>query len=317
MMLTNYRPILTAAILLSAATYSTTANAQFQTTGADVSPVLACFYECKPGPQIQGQDTYRQVTTLPIANNGEVFESVDVNFIDGNSNVIATTRVDLDARDVDEMAVCNTTESITGSAPPRAGLIHIGNVSAVGLQEASGVYSWIKNVNGKFFADRPEPYDGRVTGIAKSECTYVASPEVKEASAVPSDGAQAPSGPPILVEDTSDDTGLADLRPLADENGFFCRLDPAGFTVEIGNLGTAASSPTTSRVTFTHATGAPITTSFSTPGLSPGASALEFPITIPAGCFAPNCHFEIEADSIFNEAESNEVNNLVNDFCLG
>ncbi|MBJ21132.1 MAG: hypothetical protein CL933_17125 [Deltaproteobacteria bacterium] len=317
MLLTNSRPVLMAAMLLTAAAYATTATAQFQTTGADVSPVLSCFYECKPGPQIQGQNTYRQVTTLPIANNGEVFESVEVNFIDGNSNVIATTRIDLDARDVDEMAVCNTIESITGSAPPRSGLIHIGNVSAPGLQEVSGVYSWIKNVNGKFFADRPEPYEGRVTGIAKSECTYVASPEVKEASAVPIDGAQAPSGPPILVEDTSDDSGQADLRPLPDANGYYCRRDPAGFTVEIGNVGIAASSPTSSRVTFTDGTGAPITTTFSTPALVPGGSWIEFPISIPSGCFAPNCHFEIEADSIFNEAESDEVNNLVNDFCLG
>ena len=153
--------------------------AQLQSTGGQASPVLSCFYECKPGPDIQGQPTYRQVTTLPIANHGLLEENVDVNFLDGSQNVIATTDVNLPARDVDELAVCNTIEAITGAAPPRAGLIQIGNLAAVQGQRTSGVYSWIKNVNGKFFADQPEPYDGRVTGVdtmdGKLPCRQISS----------------------------------------------------------------------------------------------------------------------------------------------
>ena len=277
--------------------------------------MLSCFYECKPGPEIQGQATYRQVTTLPVVNNGLFEENVDVNFLDGNQNVIATTDVNLPARDVDELAVCNTIEAITGAPPPRAGLIQIGNFGAIQNQRASGVFSWIKNVNGKFFADQPEPYDGRVTGVAKSQCLQVATIEVNNANRIQLDGEGVPSGPPLLVEDTDDPVapGDPDLLPEPDGSGFFCRLSGGDLEVEVRNQGTVASGPTTTEVRFTTSG---TTETISTPGLAPGASSTTT-VPIQFGCFAPSCFFEIEADRGNVEAESNESNNVVSDFCLG
>lgn len=311
----------TASILSAIATFAiatSPAFAQLASTGADASPILSCFYECKPGPDIQGQSTYRQVTTLPVVNNGRANEIADVNFLDGNQNVIATTQLDLPARDVDELAVCNTIEAITGAAPPRAGVIHIGSLEATLGQRVSGVFSWIKNVNGKFFADRPEPFDGRVTGVAKSQCTYVATPEVNTPALMVADGQSAPSGPPILVEDTEDTPNdpLPDLLPVADSfTSSYCRIDPAGagLEVEIRNQGAAPTGPTTTHVTFP---GSGVIESISTPGLAAGASSTAI-VPFPFGCFAPNCAFVIEADEADVEVESDEVNNVESDFCLG
>ena len=54
------------------------AFAQLQSVGGSDSPVLSCFYECKPGPDVQDESTYRQVTTLPVVNNshGRIHEFV-------------------------------------------------------------------------------------------------------------------------------------------------------------------------------------------------------------------------------------------------
>lgn len=316
---TNSKTLTAIALAAFAAstTTSTTASAQFATTGADESNVLSCFYECKPGPDIQGAPTYRQVTTLPIANNSRFSQDVDVNFIDGNGNVIATTDVSLTRRDVDELAVCNTIEAITGSAPPRAGLVQIGNFRSLNAQQPSGVYSWIKNVSGKFFADNPEPFEGRVQGVAKSECTYVASLEVNDPDTINAEGNGVPSGPPILVEDTDDGpvVGQPDLRPIPGAGGFFCRLRPNGdLEVEIRNDGNLATGGTTTLVSFPDVgVGA---TAVPTPGLAPGASTL-MSVPIPLGCYAPNCFFQIEADRNDDEAESDETNNVALDSCLG
>ena len=134
----------TASILSAIATFAIAtppAFAQLASTGADASPILSCFYECKPGPDIQGQPTYRQVTTLPVVNNGRANEIADVNFLDGNQNVIATTQLDLPARDVDELAVCNTIEAITGAAPPRAGVQPVAAQQAAITLTAAPTYT--------------------------------------------------------------------------------------------------------------------------------------------------------------------------------
>ena len=303
---------------LAAIALATPAAAQLASTGAEASPVLSCFYECKPGPEVQGESTYRQITTLPVVNHGQVHESVDVNFIDGNGNVIATTDLDLPARDVDELAVCNTIEAITEKAPPKAGMVQIGNLASVfGQGHDSGVYSWIKNVSGRFFADNPEPFEGRVRGIAKSECKYVATYEVNEPINLASEGGQVPSGAPILVEDTDDgggSSGSADLVPVPDGSGFFCRIDPSGnLEVEIANQGTGAAGATTTQINWTSGGG---TTSFTTPPLAPGTSST-VSVPIPLACFGGSCFFEISADETDVETESNEANNQVSDFCLG
>ena len=56
--------------------------------------------------------------------------------------------------------------------------------------------------------------------------------------------------------------------------------------------------------------------SISTPGLPGGASSTAV-VPFPFGCFAPNCAFVIEADEADVEMESDEVNNVEPDFCLG
>ena len=292
------------------------ASAQASVGGAD-SDFLSCFYECKPGPDIQDQPTYRQVTTLPIVNNSRFNQDVQVNFIDGNGNPIAATDVSLTSRDVDELAVCNTIEAITGAPPPRAGVIQIGNGAAALEQQPSGVYSWIKNVNGKFFRDKPEPYDGRVTGIAKSECALVAG-VVNDPTQILNDRAGLRLGPPILVEDTADGggSGQPDLLPVRDGSGFLCRIAPGGeLEVEIRNQGTVATSATTTEVRFAVGSGT-ATEVLATPALAPGASTTTT-VPIPFGCFSPGCSFEVEADRNDVEAESNEINNLDMETCLG
>lgn len=318
MMTRRRNDFLSMAIATVAILFTQQAQAQLQSVGGSDSSVLSCFYECKPGPDIQGQQTYRQVTTLPIANNGRTTQNVDVNFIDGNGNVIATTDVSLTRRDVDELAVCNTIEAITGAAPPRAGLVQIGNFGALQQQAPSGVYSWIKNVNGKFFRDQPEPYDGRVTGIAKSECALVAANEVNDPDTIEMEGGSVPTGPPILVEDTADGggSGLPDLLPQRDGSGFLCRLEPGSgdLIVEIRNQGTASSIATTTEVRFTSGPGG--SASFATPALAPGASHTTT-VPIPFGCYSSSCFFDIEADLGDAEAESNETNNIDSDLCLG
>lgn len=313
---TKTRWLRTAALAAAVAAASTQASAQLQSVGGSDSPFLSCFYECKPGPEIQGEPTYRQVTTLPIVNNSQINQGVQLNFIDGNGNPIATTDIDLLPRDVDELAVCNTIESITGAPPPRAGVIQMSNFGAYLEFQPSGVHAWIKNVNGKFFRERPEPYDGRVTGIAKSECALVASPQVNLPDQILVDRQGLPSGPPILVEDTEDgQPSPPDLLPQRDGNGFLCRINANGdLEVEIRNQGGTTSVPTVAEVRFTSGPGG--SQALATPALVPGASSTST-VPIPLGCFAPNCNFEIEADRSNQEAESNEVNNLDTGSCLG
>lgn len=314
-------PLLAATVALAALWQASAASAQLVSTGAESSTMLSCFYECKPGPDIQGEPTYRAITTLLLVNNGEFEENVDVNFIDGNSNVIATTDVHLAGSDLDELAVCATIESITGSPPPKAGIIQIGNYDDFLDQQTSGVFSWVKSVSGKFFASKPEPFDGRVVGIAKTECKYVAVPEVSSPPRIDAAGQAAPNGPPILVEDTDEPppAQLADLIPVPDVNsGSFCRLiRGVELEVEIANSGTAAAAATTTEVVFDTGAG-PVSQAIATPPLAPGAST-STSLAIPAACYGvtSNCSFSIEADRSNVENESNETNNFVNDLCLG
>ena len=53
-------------VLLGAATQ---ANAQFAPpSGGEIGSFLKCFYECKPGPNVQGVGTYQEITTLMLTN---------------------------------------------------------------------------------------------------------------------------------------------------------------------------------------------------------------------------------------------------------
>lgn len=284
-------------------------------TGAESSTVQACFYECKPGPLVQDQRTYREITTLMVTNNGRFPTTARVFFLDGQENVRAKTSLDLSALDVDELQVCATIEKITGAAPPEAGLIQITDPVALARQEPSGVFAFIKNLGGKFFAQNPEPFDGRVVGVGKTQCKLIAVPEVNDPDFIESIAANAPEGDAILVENTDDPvTSLPDLLPIPGAGGFFCRLDPTSgnLQVEVRNQGPVGAGLSTTRVEFP---GYGVVNQ-PTPALGPGVSTT-FDVPIPLGCYDPDCNFTIRVDNLGDVTESDELNNFAADFCLG
>ena len=290
------------------------ASAQLPSTGAESSNLMACFYECKPGPEVDGQPTFSEITTLMIVNNGRETESADVFFFDGRENAVAGTKVELSPSDLDELQVCATIQSITGAQPPQAGLIQIVHRTAFEQQRPSGIFSWVKNVGGEFSSRNPEPFDGRVVSIGKTECKYVPVPEVNDPGNVLEMTSNARAGDAILVEDTDDrpENELPDLLPIPDANGFFCQRRDGNLIVTVRNDGVGPAGPSTTTVDVP-GFGAQ---SQPTPMLAPGMDTmLSFPI--PSGCFNPDCDFRINVDSGSVVPESNEGNNVVSDLCLG
>ena len=142
--------------------------------------------------------------------------------------------IELSSVDLDELNVCHTLE-FGGLVPPPAGLVEIlvSDPMIPGVP-ADGVYAWGKNVLGKFRADNPEPFEGRVTGIGKYECRVVPV-EVRAEEAVANACQINPplEVPAILVEDTEDpedpDVACADF-PVCDVGlcpvGTSCQPDP-------------------------------------------------------------------------------------------
>ena len=80
---------------VTAAAFSNPAIAQAPPSGGELSQVIACFYECKPGPTVQGIPTWKEITTLMVMNmnSGVPDPAVDsrlINtiFLDGNQNML-------------------------------------------------------------------------------------------------------------------------------------------------------------------------------------------------------------------------------------
>ena len=140
----------------------------------EASDVFFCFYECKPGPTVRDVDTWQEVTTLMLVNaNAEFNTFADMVFLDGNQTIIAAADTALSPADLDEINVCRTLQNI-GVPVPSAGLVEVvfsggGFLSGGG----TGGYGWVKNLLGKFFVNVDEPFDGRVTGIAKTQCRAI------------------------------------------------------------------------------------------------------------------------------------------------
>ena len=108
------------------------------------------------------------------------------------------------------------------------------------------------------------------------------------------------------------EVGRADLVPVPDANGSFCRRKDLTLTVTIKNQGIGAAGASVTKVDF----GALGQVSMPTPPLAPGASVdLFFPI--PPGCFDPDCEFRITADANNQVNESNEGNNVADGSCRG
>jgi hypothetical protein len=106
--------------------------------------------------------------------------------------------------------------------------------------------------------------------------------------------------------------GLADLVPVPDANGSFCRREEGNLIVTVRNQGSAGAGPSVTRVDF----GVHGLVDMPTPPLAAGASVdLKFPI--PRGCFDPDCEFRITVDVGGAVVESNEGNNFASGMCLG
>ena len=165
------------------------------------SAVNMCFYECKPGPTVRGVPTWAETTTVMIANPSKSALNYTIAFLDGQDKFIAISAVGTARRDdLDELHVCRTLEA-AGVSVPEAGLVYV-------LSEL-GVYAWVKNLHGKFFTNVDEPFDGRVSSLAKTDCRVV-PPGVRTVAQIVLDvNDQLPPPqldiPNILVEDTADD----------------------------------------------------------------------------------------------------------------
>ena len=107
--------------------------------------------------------------------------------------------------------------------------------------------------------------------------------------------------------------GLPDLIPLPDPETGFCRRDERGdLIVTVKNQGSADAGASTTTVHF--APGGVF--SQPTPPIAAGA-AVDLLFPIPAGCFSPDCNFQIVVDSAQQVTESDETNNIATGACLG
>ena len=134
-------------------------------TQGEFSTVFSCFYECKEG---KAMGTWQEITTLMLVNqSARQNVTAHILFFDGNERAVATTETILSPHDLDEINVCVSLDAGLGGLVPPAGVIEVA------LSPTGGVYGWVKNVIGRFPRFEPEPFRGRPTGIAKTQCRLV------------------------------------------------------------------------------------------------------------------------------------------------
>lgn len=108
-------------------------------------------------------------------------------------------------------------------------------------------------------------------------------------------------------------TGAADLIPVPDANGFFCRFSRDGrLQVTVRNQGTGQADASVTEVDFFRFG----KISMPTPPLAPGASVDLF-FAIPPGCHDPDCDFKITVDAANQVTETLETNNTGTGLCIG
>lgn len=199
------RILFLAAGLLSFGMFCGQAGAQVDIASlGEQSLVFSCFYECKAGPVVQGIPTWQEVTTLMLANQSNRQIGAALVFLNGNERIIAASGVTLTPEDLDEVNVCRTLFA-GGVAPPPAGLVEVVLNDPTGV---GGVYGWVKNLLGKFFVTVDEPFEGRVTGVAKTQCRLVPPSVTTPNEIFGKVAAQQPPPPlvnPVLVEATGPD----------------------------------------------------------------------------------------------------------------
>ena len=104
----------------------------------------------------------------------------------------------------------------------------------------------------------------------------------------------------------------ADLLPVPDANGGYCRRRDNNLIVTIRNQGSGVAAPSATRIDFSPGNIVDVPT----PMLAAGAQTDLF-VPIPAGCFSPDCGFVIYADFFSVVVETNEINNKATGICIG
>lgn len=105
---------------------------------------------------------------------------------------------------------------------------------------------------------------------------------------------------------------LADLIPVPDPSGSFCRAREGKLLVTVKNQGSGPAGPSTTQVDF----GQFGIVSVATPALGPNMST-DLLVDIPSGCFDPDCDFRITVDALNQVEEANEANNTASGTCIG
>jgi len=111
------------------------------------------------------------------------------------------------------------------------------------------------------------------------------------------------------------DTGtpcLADLIPVADPAGSYCKRLNGNLVVTVKNQGLCAAGESKTKIDFmSHGA-----ITLPTPALAAGAST-NLTVNLPGGCFDPDCEFRITVDDGDAVPESNETNNTASGVCKG
>jgi hypothetical protein len=196
----NGRRLLLSAAMAVLTLVSGSVVAQVESLG-ERSLVFTGFYECKDGPL---PDYWLEVTSLMLVNPANRPMQAVVVLLNGNEQMIAVTETEMSSEDLDEINICRTLFA-AGINPPPAGMIEIIVDDPHGGQ-VGGVYGWIKDFVGKFFKTVDEPFQGRVSGIGKTECRLV-PPNVTTAGEIQQKliAQNPPVIPPILIEGTGGD----------------------------------------------------------------------------------------------------------------
>ncbi len=105
---------------------------------------------------------------------------------------------------------------------------------------------------------------------------------------------------------------LADLVPVPDQGGFFCKKRDGELVVTVKNQGTDSSVPSVTAVDFP-GYGQVLEP---TPALNPGQTTDIF-FKIPFGCHNPDCDFKITVDVNNEVSEKDETNNTGIGLCIG
>ena len=114
-----------------------------------------------------------------------------------------------------------------------------------------------------------------------------------------------------LVPLRSDGSARPDNEPVA-----YCKFGGAGLIVTIKNQGNDNAPSSVTSVIFHIRGGGDVVRTINTPPLAAGASYSR-DVPMPIGCSAPDCPFNIVADSSSVVFESNENNNNVMGLCTG